>query len=110
MENHLPGYIDFELKYDFICSNKNRAVIFYALGCYKNGIQPEKLANLLGLSHRTVLYHLDILNYYGLAEVKKYRERGYKLIRALWGLNTKNKEIQKLLRKLKCAFKFKERV
>ncbi len=75
------------------CSNKNRVGILHLLeNSPKGEMQVEKIANKLGISHRTVLYHLNILEQCGLVEVRKYRKKGSKLLRSVWGIDRKNKE------------------
>jgi DNA-binding transcriptional ArsR family regulator len=77
-----------------ISSNVNRVAILHLLkNSHKNEMQAEKIAQSTGLTHRTVLYHLNILEKNGLVEVRKYRKKGEKLLRSVWGLDKKNTEL-----------------
>ena len=90
--------IEFDLKLNTILSNINRARIMHFLdGCENKECQAERMAVELGLSHRTVLYHLDILHDMGCVEVRKLRKKGNKFVRSVWGLNSENGNIPKLL-------------
>ncbi len=90
-----------ELKYinrshvnGFLFTNKNRAGIIYLL--YKQQekkMQTEKMAYHLGISHRTALYHLEILEQCGFVEVREFRRHGLVPTRSVWGLNLNNSEI-----------------
>jgi DNA-binding transcriptional ArsR family regulator len=72
-----------------LCSNTNRVGILHLLKKSQNNeMQAEKIAYRLGISHRTVLYHLEILQECGLIEVRKYRKKGSHLIRSVWGLSS----------------------
>ena len=83
--------IEINITASMVCSNLNRLCILYLLKkCEKNSMQAEKIASALGISHRTVLYHLDILKDYELVEVKGFRKKGSKLLRSVWGLNSEN--------------------
>ncbi len=74
-----------------VCSNINRAALVYLLNKLpKKELQAEKLAEKLGLSHRTVLYHLNVLEGFGMVEVRKHRKFGNKLVRSVWGLSSEN--------------------
>ena len=76
-----------------LCSNKNRVGILHLLiRSPKKEMQAEKIANKLGISHRTVLYHLNILEQCSLVEVRQYRKKGDRMLRSVWGINRKNKE------------------
>ena len=78
----------------FVCSNKNRAVIIYLLNKSPNKeMKVEEIANKLGISHRTTLYHLDILAGCNLVEVRKYRKKGLRNLRSVWGISSKNKDV-----------------
>ena len=95
--------IAIELKKAIISSNQNRMNILYLLLNSPNyELQTEKIANILGISHRTALYHLDLLQEYDIVEVRRYRKRGNKLMRSIWGLNMKNwAEIECIIDKIK---------
>lgn len=83
--------IETSLTASMICTNLNRLCILYLLKKSDNGcMQAEKIASTLGISHRTVLYHLDILKDYGIVEVREFRRKGPKLMRSVWGLNGEN--------------------
>ena len=74
-----------------VCSNINRAAILYLLkNVPKNEMQAEKISERLGISHRTALYHLNVLGDCGVAEVRKHRMKGKELVRSVWGLSTQN--------------------
>ena len=74
-----------------VCSNLNRAALVYLLNKLpKKEMQAEKLAEKLDLSHRTVLYHLNVLEGFGMVEVRKHRKFGNKLVRSVWGLSSEN--------------------
>jgi len=83
--------IEINLTASMVCTNLNRLCILYLLRkCDNNAMQAEKIASTLGISHRTVLYHLDILKDYGLVEVREFRKKGTKLLRSVWGLSGEN--------------------
>ncbi len=83
--------IEINLTASMVCANLNRLCILYLLRkCDNNAMQAEKIASTLGISHRTVLYHLDILKDYGLVEVREFRKKGAKLLRSVWGLSGEN--------------------
>ncbi|MCK5018648.1 MAG: winged helix-turn-helix transcriptional regulator, partial [Candidatus Peribacteraceae bacterium] len=85
--------IELNLTASMVCSNFNRLCIFYLLKkTNENEMQVEKIASNLGISHRTALYHLDILQSYKLVEVREFRKKGQKLLRSVWGLSTENSE------------------
>jgi len=76
-----------------LCSNKNRVGILHLLRkSPKQELQAEKIANKLGISHRTALYHLNILFDCGLVDIRKYRKKGPRLLRSVWGINKRNRE------------------
>jgi len=76
-----------------LCSNSNRVGILHLLKKSQNNeMQAEKIAYRLGISHRTVLYHLEILQECGLIEVRKYRKKGARLVRSVWGLASSDQE------------------
>jgi len=76
-----------------LCSNKNRVGILHLLRkSPKQELQAEKIANKLGISHRTALYHLNILLDCNLVEIRKYRKKGPRLLRSVWGINKRNRE------------------
>ena len=77
----------------FICSNEKRVSILYLLkNSQDNSMQAEKIAMSLGISHRTAIYHLDILQEYNLVEVRKHKIKGPVRARSIWGLNCNNME------------------
>jgi DNA-binding transcriptional ArsR family regulator len=83
--------IEINLTAGMVCSNLNRLCILYLLKKMPNNeMQAEKIASNLGISHRTVLYHLDILRDYELVEVREFRKKGAKFLRSVWGLNAGN--------------------
>ncbi|HDD46488.1 MAG TPA: ArsR family transcriptional regulator [Candidatus Aenigmarchaeota archaeon] len=88
------------LKRVLICSNPNRISILHLLAKSPNyEMQTEKIASILGISHRTALYHLDLLHEYGIVEVRRYRKRGSRLMRSVWGLKLDNfDEIESILK------------
>ena len=54
--------IEIMMKSDIVCSNPNRVAILHLLRRNpKREMQAEKIAKALCVSHRTALYHLDIL-------------------------------------------------
>ena len=61
--------------------------------CENEEIKAEEIANKLGISHRTVLYHLNILEEYDLIGVKRYRRKGEKQLKSAWGINRRNKDV-----------------
>ena len=72
--------IELDVKSSIVCGNMNRVAILHLLKkCDNNEMQAEMMAYRLGLSHRTVLYHLDILHDYELVEVRKFIKRGENL-------------------------------
>jgi len=76
-----------------LCSNKNRVGILHLLRkSPKQELQAEKIANKLGISHRTALYHLNILLDCNLVEIRKYRKKGSLMLRSIWGINRRNRE------------------
>lgn len=85
--------IELNLTTSMVCSNFNRLCILYLLkNSPNNEMQAEKIATNLGISHRTALYHLDILQDYELVEVREFKKKGSKLLRSVWGLNSSNRE------------------
>jgi DNA-binding transcriptional ArsR family regulator len=97
--------IEVSLKSDLVCSNQNRVAILHVLSrCPRNEIQAEKLAQIIGVSHRTVLYHLDILEDYELVEVKGFRKKGQKMLRSVWGLNTDHVHTEKVFKSVMKKF------
>jgi len=77
-----------------LCSNKNRVAILHLLkNTPDNEMQAERIAGRLGLTHRAVLYHLDVLEQDELVEVRAYRKKGDKLFRSVWGLNSKDQSL-----------------
>jgi DNA-binding transcriptional ArsR family regulator len=95
--NNKIDSIEVNIKSDMVCSNINRIAILHVLrNCPKKQMQAEKLAQMIGVSHRTVLYHLDILEDYELVEVRAFRKKGKKMLRSVWGLNTDNVHVEKV--------------
>lgn len=89
--------IEISLKSDMVCSNINRVAILHVLKrCPGKEMQAEKLAQIIGVSHRTVLYHLDILEDYELVEVKGFRKKGQKMLRSVWGLRSQDSHAGKI--------------
>ncbi|NIO19233.1 MAG: HTH domain-containing protein [Candidatus Aenigmarchaeota archaeon] len=85
--------IELNLTTSMVCSNFNRLCILYLLkNSRDNELQAEKIASSLGISHRTALYHLDILQDYELVEVREFKKKGSKLLRSIWGLSSDNRE------------------
>lgn len=75
----------------YLSSNLNRASIIHLLrNAQSNEMQVERMANCLGVSHRTVRYHLEILHRHGIVEVRKFNNRGLEMVKSVWGLNTDN--------------------
>ena len=102
-------HIEADVKSHIVCSNLNRVSILHLLKSASNKeMQAEEMAFRLGLSHRTVLYHLDILHDYELVEVRKFRKRGNKYLRSVWGLREKNGHLKKVFTKIKNGFCEKE--
>lgn len=101
--------IELDVKSSIVCGNINRVAILHLLKCSEgNEMQAEMMAYRLGLSHRTVLYHLDILHDYELVEVRKFIRRGDKMFRSVWGLNRKNGHTKKIFSKIDGLFEKKE--
>jgi len=101
--------IELDVKSSIVCGNQNRVAILHLLKkCDKNEMQAEMMAYRLGLSHRTVLYHLDILHDYELVEVRKFIKRGEKMFRSVWGLNSKNGHTKNIFVKINEMFKSRE--
>jgi DNA-binding transcriptional ArsR family regulator len=69
-------------------------------GSPRNEMQAEKLAQMLGVSHRTALYHLDVLENYELVKVKGFRKKGQKMLRSVWGLNIENGQAERIFRNI----------
>ncbi len=102
--------IELSLRNNIVCSNKNRVGILHLLkNSPENKMQPEHMAFFLGVSHRTVLYHLDILDQFGYVEVRKYKKKGFKKIRSVWGLNSTNPErLDNMFKRMEERFDKKE--
>lgn len=99
------GSIEIDMKSDIVCSNMNRVAILHLLkGCPRNEMQAEKIAQVIGVSHRTALYHLDILEGYELVEVRGFRRKGKKMLRSVWGLNTESGHTEKVFAKVSRKF------
>lgn len=78
----------------FLFTNENRAAIIYLLSMQdKQEMQTERVAFHLGVSHRTALYHLEILSECGFVEVRGYRRHGLLQTRSVWGLNPDNDDV-----------------
>jgi DNA-binding transcriptional ArsR family regulator len=93
--------IETSLKSDIVASNINRVAILHLLrNCPKREMQAEKLAQRIGVSHRTVLYHLDVLENYELVEVRGFRKKGQKMLRSVWGLNIENGQAERIFRNI----------
>jgi DNA-binding transcriptional ArsR family regulator len=93
--------IEADLKSDIVASNINRVAILHLLRtCPKREMQAEKLAQMIGVSHRTVLYHLDVLENYELVQVRGFRKKGQKMLRSVWGLNIENGHAEKIFRNI----------
>ena len=93
--------IEISLKSDIVASNINRVAILHILrNCPRREMQAEKLAQMIGVSHRTVLYHLDILEDYELVQVRGFRKKGQKMLRSVWGLNIENGQAEKIFRNI----------
>lgn len=102
-------HIEADVKSHIVCSNLNRVCILHLLSSSVNQeMQAERMAYMIGLSHRTVLYHLDILHDYDLVEVRKFRKRGTKLMRSVWGLKSGNGHLKKVFTRIKKNFNTKE--
>jgi predicted transcriptional regulator len=94
-------HIEADVKGHVVCSNLNRVCILHLLRSSPNQeMQAEEMAYKLGLSHRTILYHLDVLHDYELVEVRKFRKRGAKLIRSVWGLRAQNGHLEKVMSRI----------
>jgi DNA-binding transcriptional ArsR family regulator len=98
--------IETAIKLYEVCSNRNRCCILYLLKkCPDNKMQAEMISNRMGISHRTTLYHLDVLEDLGLVEVKEFRKRGDRLLRSVWGLNTNAQELQTVFSEMENTFR-----
>ncbi|MCK5698816.1 MAG: winged helix-turn-helix transcriptional regulator [Candidatus Aenigmarchaeota archaeon] len=87
-------YINMSHINGFLFTNENRAAIIYLLYHQdKKKMQTEKMAFHLGISHRTALYHLEILEQCGFVEVREFRRHGLVPMRSVWGLNQDNNTI-----------------
>ena len=103
-ENKNDGKFSSQLVNAIVCSNINRAALVYLLNRLpKKELQAEKLSVRLGLSHRTVLYHLNVLEGFGMVEVRKHRKFGNKLVRSVWGL-AEQKHNQEIFKKIEEEF------
>ena len=97
--------IEISLKSDIVASNINRVAILHVLkNSPRKEMQAEKLAQQIGVSHRTVLYHLDILENYELVQVRGFRRKGKKLLRSVWGLNIENGQADRIFRNIEKKF------
>ena len=93
--------IEFNVKSHVVCSNINRAGIVYILNRSPNNeMQAERIASMLGISHRTALYHLDILHDLNIVEVRKFRRKGNILMRSIWGLNENNGNLSRIVSRI----------
>jgi DNA-binding transcriptional ArsR family regulator len=102
--------IEINLTASMVCANFNRLCILYLLKkCKNNEMQAEKIASSIGISHRTALYHLDILKDYDLVEVREFRKKGTKLLRSVWGLNSENNtNVEKIFGRISKKFNLSE--
>ena len=97
--------IESAIKLYEVCSNRNRCSILYLLSkCPDNKMQAEMISNRMGISHRTALYHLDVLEDLGLVEVKEFRKRGDKTLRSVWGLKADDRELRTVFREMENSF------
>lgn len=100
-KNGRNGNLDdfsFSIINSFLCSNRNRIAILYLLEkSPEKELSAEKIANKLGISHRTVLYHLNILSDCEVVEVRKYRQRGGRKLRSVWGICLDNEDVVLML-------------
>ena len=97
--------IEASLKSDIVASNINRVAILQLLrSCPKREMQAEKLAQAIGVSHRTALYHLDVLENYELVQVRGFRKKGKKMLRSVWGLNIENGHADRIFRNISKKF------
>ena len=98
--------IELNLTTSMVCSNFNRLCVLYLLKKSPNHeLQAERIASSLGISHRTALYHLDILHDYELVEIREFRKKGPKLLRSVWGLNSGNREnLNKIFARIRRKF------
>ncbi|NOX71454.1 MAG: winged helix-turn-helix transcriptional regulator [Candidatus Micrarchaeota archaeon] len=88
--------MELKLKINTLCDNINRLAILYLLRKAENTeMKAEDISSILGVSHRTALYHLTILKDYDLVEVRKFNRRGFRLFRSVWGLKN-DKSIQRI--------------
>jgi DNA-binding transcriptional ArsR family regulator len=102
-------HIEADVKSHIVCSNMNRVCILHLLRRSPGQeMQAEGMAYRLGLSHRTILYHLDVLHDYELVEVRKFRKRGAKMMRSVWGLKNGNGHLSKVITKIEKRFDTKE--
>jgi DNA-binding transcriptional ArsR family regulator len=93
--------IEISLKSDVVASNINRVAILHLLRtCPRREMQAERIAKSIGVSHRTVLYHLDILEDYDLVRVSGFRRKGQKMLRSVWGLNIENGQAERIFRNI----------
>ena len=104
MKNEEPReleHIEADVKSHMVWSNMNRVCILHLLRNTENTeMQAEEMSFRLGLSHRTILYHLDILHDYGLVEVRKFRKKGDKLMRSVWGLRNGSRHLNNVFSKI----------
>ncbi len=102
-------HIEADVKSHMVCSNLNRVCMLYLLRkSPKQEMQAEEMAFRLGLSHRTILYHLDVLHDYNLVEVRKYRRRGNRMMRSVWGLRQRNGQLDNVFFKIESDFDCKQ--
>ena len=79
--------VELKMKLNTVVENINRLSILYLLKKAENTeMKAEDISSILGVSHRTTLYHLTILKDYDLVEVRKFTRRGFRLFRSVWGL------------------------
>ena len=64
-------------------------------------MRPEQIANRLGITHRTTLYHLNILEDCDIIEVGDYKAKGRKMLKSTWGIKQdKQKHVDILFEKI----------
>ncbi len=87
-----------------VYSNKHRCGILYLLRkCEGNRMKAESIARRLGISHRTALYHLGILEEMGFVEVKEFRRMGNRLFKSVWGI-TEGEDTELVVREIENLF------
>lgn len=105
LDQDLVQTFSFNIRNTILCSNKNRAGIIYLLNKIPDKeLEVEKIANKLGITHRTALYHLSILADHNFVEVRKFRKKGGKNLRSVWGIKNGNKDFGPLFKKIEEYF------